>query len=109
MRTLFYRMHSGRVSEAEFLAEASSWRWDFDEAGALYERQLPGVYSAFERPVDLLTYYDGSNDDLDVAIFEGEVVDRPQSDARNEVLVRPTRLAGWTSVRELAAEAGWTL
>ena len=98
----YYRMHEAQVSEQEFVANAVSWMWDFDDDGALYERELvDGVYSAFGDISDLLDYYDGSGDDTPVAIFEGEEVARPNSDAVGEVLVRPTKLIGWTTVREL--------
>ena len=97
----YYRMHETIVSEREFIEDATSWMWDFDDDGALYERELRGVYSAFKNTPDLLDYYDGSNDDTPVAIFEGEEISRPSSDAIGEVLVRPTRLLGWTTISDL--------
>ena len=101
----YYRMHDEKQSEQDFIADASSWMWDFDDNGDLYERELPGVYSAFEDIDDLIRYYDGSNDDQLVAIFDGEIVDRPHSDARGEVLVAPSRLIGWATIRELMEDA----
>jgi len=97
----YYRMHEAQISEQDFIAEANSWMWDFDDDGMLYERELDGVYSAFGEVSDLLDYYDGSNDDTPVAIFEGAEEACPSSDAIGEILVRPTKLVGWTTVREL--------
>lgn len=99
---MYYRLHEQRVSENEFITAARTWVWDFDDDGNLYEREVPGVYSATKNPQDLLNYLGGhAGDDESVAVFEGEVIAIPETDCPGEVWVRPTRLVKWITVADL--------
>lgn len=99
----YYRLHSQKVTEEDFIANAKTWCWDFDDNGALYERAIEGCYSACTTPKDLLAYIDGHvADDEPIAVFDGiEEEWTPQTDCIGEVWVKPTSIIKWVTVKEL--------
>lgn len=105
---MYYRLHSQKTSESDFISNAKTWHWEFDDNGCLYEKQVDGYYSACSNPSDLLAYIDNGHVDGDepVAVFEGEEADyTPESDCAGEVWVKPTNIVRWTTVKELKENA----